>query len=460
VRKKVSLNIFLCLLFALMSVSAFVAQTTRNSSTQNDFKVKYRMTMGGAGGPGSTGESVTLIKGARERSENHTGYGFDTISITQCDLKRTIQLSETNKKYIITPMDTGEPAAQTTPGRPAPAPTAPERRGGVVEYVSSAIDTGERKEMFGFTARHVKSSTSINAAPDSCNPGKRRTELDGWYIDLNVAFTCDLNKQPTMPTGRMPHTGCRDQVKMRREGTGKTGFPLIETLKVYGNNGELLMTQTKEVVELSRASLDIALFDIPAGYTEATNSSELYGAPSVASVMAGMNQGQPENSRPNPSSMPTMPSTATPTRKPGSLLIGVVQFNSKVSRPISLDSLRQRLIGQLGTNGADAIPLNASSQMEAEAEAKVKQCDFILYTDVATLKMNKLGGMFGSITGVQGAAKTEAKLEFKLFAVGEPSPRLQSNASAKEEGDENSAGVAVDAEARMVAAEVKKRGRG
>jgi hypothetical protein len=95
--------------------------------------------------------------------------------------------------------------------------------------------------------------------------------------------------------------------------------------------------------------------------------------------------------------------------------------------------------------------------MEAEAEAKVKQCDFILYTDIAALKMNKIGGMFGSITGVQNVAKTEAKLEFRLFAVGESTPRLSSNASAKEEGEENSAGTALDAEARAVVSEVKKK---
>ena len=94
--------------------------------------------------------------------------------------------------------------------------------------------------------------------------------------------------------------------------------------------------------------------------------------------------------------------------------------------------------------------------MEADVEAKAKQCDFILYTDVAALKMNKLGGMFGSIAGVGGGAKTEAKLEFRLFAVGETSPRLKSTASAKEEGEENSAGAAIDTEARMVSAEVKK----
>ncbi len=88
---------------------------------------------------------------------------------------------------------------------------------------------------------------------------------------------------------------------------------------------------------------------------------------------------------------------------------------------------------------------------------KAKQCDYILYTDLATLKMSKLGGLFGSVTGAGGLGKTESKMEYKLFAVGETSPRLQSSSSAKEEGDENSAGVAISAEARAVVSEVKKR---
>jgi len=448
--KRILLSIFV----AIASVSLFAAQTTRpQTRTANDFKVKYRTTMGSGGGQAMSGETVTMIKGARERSENHSGYGFDMVQITQCDLKRTIQLSDATKKYTITAIETGEPRAPATSGGPAPAPTTPGRQGGVVEYVSSVIDTGERKEMFGFTARHVKSSTSINAGPDSCHPGSHKYELDGWYIDLNVEFNCESSKMQTMPTTRPSRPGCRDQVKMRREGNGKLGYPLVETVKIYGENGQVMMTQTKEVIELSRASLDVALFDIPAGYTEATATSELYGTPSVGSIAGMMNQGQ----APGQASS-AMPSTTTAdVKRPGSILIGVVQFNNKAGRAVSLDALRQRLIGQLGANGADAVPLNASSQMEAEAEAKVKQCDFILYTDVAALKQNKLGGMFGNIAGVPGAAKTEAKLEFKLFAVGESSPRLQSSAAAKLEGDENSAGSAVDAEARMVSNAVKKK---
>ena len=72
-------------------------------------------------------------------------------------------------------------------------------------------------------------------------------------------------------------------------------------------------------------------------------------------------------------------------------------------------------------------------------------------------RTREIGIMFGSIAGMQNAVKTEAKLEFKLFAVGEQAPRLSSSASAKEEGDENSAGTALDSEARAVVTEVKKK---
>jgi hypothetical protein len=117
------------------------------------------------------------------------------------------------------------------------------------------------------------------------------------------------------------------------------------------------------------------------------------------------------------------------------------------------------LLAEIQSNGVEAVPLNAISAREAELEAKTKQCDFILYTDLTTLKTSaakKLGGMFGRVTGVGGIDKTEAKVEFRLFAVGESAPRLQSAASAKEEGDEASAGTALDQEAKQVSAAVRK----
>lgn len=439
-------------------VGCFLCLTTVFGQTRpapnrsaSDFKVKYKVTMNMGGQPQTT-ESVTMIKGARERSESRMGY-YDSVNITQCDLKRTIQINDKLKKYLITPMEVDTSTATSSPAPAAtPVPATPSRTGGTVTYVTTAIDTGERREMFGFTARHVKSSTTIQSSPDACNPTNLRTEVDGWYIDLNVEFNCNLGG-PTATASRPPAVGgCRDQVKFRREGTGKIGYPLIETMRMLDGSGQVTFSTTKEVLELSRESLDIALFDIPAGYTQAMSQQEMYAMPSAADMM-----GNPSAATGNVSNVSTPSPAANEAKRPGAIRVGVVQINNKTEKPVAADTLRLRLISEIQGGGIEAIPLNGTSAAELEAEAKAKQCDYILYSDLAALKMSKLGGMFGRVTGAGGLGKTESKVEYKLFAVGETSPRLQSSSSAKEEGDENSAGVAISAEARAVVAEVKKR---
>jgi hypothetical protein len=416
-----------------------------------NLKLTYKMTAAG-----QTSESTTMIRGARQRSEMRMGF-MDMVTVTQCDLKRTIQISDKARKYLITPMETVD-AASPTPRDPATSNTAarPTTRGGVITYITGATDTGERKEMFGFQARHIKSSMSMESSPDACTPVHQRTETDGWYIDLSVDFNCDLGRPAVMSNPQVAPGGCRDRIAFKNTGAARTGFPLSETTTMYGPDGKVMFTSTREVVELSREPLDAALFDLPAGYTETQNSQELYVMPSVSEMTAQASQGRQIGGAESVSAMPA----AVETKKPGTLRVGVVQINNKTERQVSTESLRQRLVGQIQGNGIEAVPLNAISAMEAETECKAKQCDFILYTDIAALKTSaakKLGGMFGRVAGVGGIDKTESKLEFRLFAVGESSPRLQSGASAKEEGDEASAGTAIDQEARMVSAEVRKK---
>ena len=451
----VGLSMVGALVLVVVSSSAFVAQRTRNRpvaqpAAVNDLKIKYRMTVGGQGI-----ETITMLKGARERSETHTGYGMDLVNLTQCDLKRTVQISDKTKKYLITPMDDGDSTANSGTGMAEAS--GPSRRGGVITYVMTSTDTGERKEMFGFQARHVKTSISIESSPDACNPMKQRMETDGWYIDFTFGLNCEVGRPQLM--GALPaRGGCQDRVSYKRVGTGRTGYPLLETTTSYGPNGNVVSSITREVVELSREPLDAALFEVPAGYVETKNAQELYGIPSMDAI-SQMAKGRPpvEDDHSNVSASGNL-------KAPGSLRLGVVQINNKTDHQVSTESLRQRLLGEIQGNGIDAISLNASSPAEAETEAKAKQCDFILYTDITALKISaakKLGGMFGRATGVGsgGIDKTEAKVEFKLFAVNESSPRLQSAATAKEEGDEVSAGTAIDQEAKMVSAEVRKKNR-
>jgi hypothetical protein len=374
---------------------------------------------------------------------------MEMINITQCDLKRTIQLSQNAQKYVITPMAVTTAATGGATSPPATSTPQPTRKGGVLTYITTNTDTGERKEMFGFTARHIKSSLVIESSPDACNPMNQKIETDGWYIDFSFGLQCDLGQTPATYQPSMPG-GCRDQIQFKNVGSAKKGYPLMETMTMYGPNGQVLTSTTKEVLELSREPLDAALFDIPAGYTEAASAQELYMPPSTG-----------EMSSPGSTAMPSNVSgrigtPASTGKAPGSIRIGVVQIKNKTDRQISTEALRARLIGDLNSGNVEAVPLNAMTAIEADAECKTKQCDFILYTDVATLKSSKIGGMFGRVTGVTAAAKTEAKLDYKLVAVGETSPRLQASASAKEEGEDNSAGTALAQEARAVSAAVRK----
>ena len=295
---------------------------------------------------------------------------------------------------------------------------------------------------------------------------KQKMETDGWYIDLTFGLDCDLGaaqmaaRPPVMPGG------CRDEVVTKQIGSGRRGYPLTETTTMFGPDGRAVFTSTKEVLDLSREPLDAALFDVPAGYTETTDSQELYAAssaaPSMASIMSESSQPQASQSQPS-AERPESSVSAAMTKAPGTMRVGVVAINNRTDRSVSLESLRQRLIGRIAGSGIDAVPLSGISAAEIEAEAKAKQCDFVLYTDLSTLKISaakKLGGFLGRAVGASGIEKTESRVDFKLFAVGETAPLLQANATAKEEGDEASAGVSVDNEANKVSAEVRKRPKG
>jgi hypothetical protein len=121
----------------------------------------------------------------------------------------------------------------------------------------------------------VKTTTTIQASPDACNPMNQKIERDGWYIDFSYGLQCDINRDQMMG-GQYAPGGCRDRYQFKQVGTGRDGYPLIETTTMYGPDGQVMFTSSKEVVELSREPLDPALFDVPAGYTETTNTQELY----------------------------------------------------------------------------------------------------------------------------------------------------------------------------------------
>ena len=164
----------------ILLICAAAASTTssQNKPTTNDVKIRQRISSGAAQGM----ETTLYIQGQRMRNEMAGSMGFTTIM--QCDLKRTLTINERTKTYMISPTEGATPGAAGDGGPAVPSPstqpaTTPQR-GGVVNVTNTITDTGERKQMFGFNARRIKTSMEKKASADACDKDQK-VETDGWY---------------------------------------------------------------------------------------------------------------------------------------------------------------------------------------------------------------------------------------------------------------------------------------
>ena len=435
---------------------AFAFSLCAATEARADVRIKQRMTVGG-----HTMESDVAIKGQRQRTETEMAPGMKTVQIMQCDLKRVLQVSDATRKYTVTPLGGGDAGEPSGPATPAPATSGVARRGGVVTYVTTVTDTGERKEMFGFTARRIKSSMSIEASPDACQKDGMNMETDGWYIDFDFQFSCPMDRPQAMTQPSRRPDGCQDQVRFRSTGTAKLGYPVQTTVRMLDKNGREVSTISTEVVSLTRATLDAALFDVPAGYAETRNAQELYDMSAMMRAAQSARSNNNDNAdetgagrRSEPQNVPAMSSPGA--KRPGVIRVGVVALNNRTDKAVETGQLRLGLIAELTNAAVEAIPLDTNSP----EEARQKDCDFILSTDISAIKQsaaNKIGGMFGRATGVGAAERFEAKVEYTLTPVAGGAALVQSNASAKEEGGaEASVSAALRKEAQAVLAKVRK----
>ena len=220
---------------------------------------------------GASSSYTTYIKGARQRTE---GLGYTTIY--QCDLKRTIQINDKTRTYMITPTGGGS-TAENSPARNGRA-----RKGGVITYHTTNTDTGERKQIFGMTAKRFKSRVVIEASEGACNSMNMEMETDGWFVDIPGGPSCpgDASSAP-----QMDQSGCVDEVRFDTRGVANMGQPVMTTTTIKFNagvDGAAMnippSTSTQEVTDVSTVKLDQALFEIPAGYTEVKSTQEL-GSP-------------------------------------------------------------------------------------------------------------------------------------------------------------------------------------
>lgn len=365
-----------------------------------DIKVKSRTSF--AGQPGS--ETTTYIKGKRQRAE----MPGQMATVTQCDLRRTVQLNGLTKTYTVSPFDDPATATQTIE---AAAPSAPARKGGVVTMTTTMTDTGERRQMFGYTARRIKSSMVTESSPDACNPQKMKMESDGWYIDLNVGFDC-YDKGATAYRAHSAPGGCQDTYRTKQVGAAKLGYPVSVTTTMFDETGRQTMSFTQEVLEISKATLDASLFDVPADYREVKDASEMYSAAAIANAAGDEDEDDNSNTSgtgrmggagraSTPSSMPVnaQPSatSAAGPKKPGVVRIGVAVAKATAADGVDPNQLaaavRHAMASFLSGPAVEVVELQSRLAPQIEVEAGQKECDFVVHLTAAHKKGG--GGGFG-----------------------------------------------------------------
>jgi hypothetical protein len=144
-----------------------------------------------------------------------------------------------------------------------------EPSGRTVHVRTETIDTGERKEMFGYTARRVTIRTTYRYSPDD-DADSLDSEADGWYVDPPAAW---LALHPRIRGHAIFQTavgGRTDTPVFTDVGPRESGFPLLVTsthrsnFKDAAGNIRIHTSEDRdEVIEFSEAPLPADLFVPP-----------------------------------------------------------------------------------------------------------------------------------------------------------------------------------------------------
>jgi len=250
----------LVLLFAVMAQS-------------QDLQIKKNITIGG----NVISSQDTSIHGARERTVTQTP-GGNTVTLRQCDLKRTVTLDDQTKTYLVAndAKEDGTARAAAMFG----APAASTQAGGYITETASITDTGEHKTISGYSARHLKIKVSIQPSANACSQQAQEFDVDGWYADVSKDFSaCQQYLPPVQQT-----EGCSDRVVHKRSGSGKPGYPLEQTVVLHNADGST--TEVGITSEITKQDVDASLFDVPAGYREVSSLAELNGVPNLQAAQA------------------------------------------------------------------------------------------------------------------------------------------------------------------------------
>ena len=239
-------------------------------------------------------EQTTYWQPDRKRMEyrNSSGdrLGPRLAAVIRCDLGKIFELNLDSSEYVSAPypplpLTREEMRARGLDGRRILWSEKP-----LLRIETKTVDTGERKQLFGHTARHVI-TTRTQTPLQGSNSQPQESVRDGWYIDLNQQISCDSSY---MPPGRVhanyydiaafsSHSfgsqANKDDVMEKPEfvniGKPEMGFALealeTSTSAYKSADGTTRQASSKDqtiVTDLKEGALDPALFQIPHGFRQ------------------------------------------------------------------------------------------------------------------------------------------------------------------------------------------------
>ncbi len=438
--------------FTIAAVALLGSFMTPQNSAAQQYKLRQVNNM-----MGMKSESTIYVKGMRKRTEGGgiMGIGASLVTIEQCDLQRTVYLNEKKKLYYIEPFVSETEESSGEEVKPAaaknkPVTTAPkqeEKKGGAIHMYYNITDTGERKKMYGFTARHIWTTMKMKPSPDACMmKDSMIIKTDGWYIDM-PEFNCPVRFAPatTSAAPGYKEPACRDRFVNHRSGKGKLGFALVEkrTMIMGGKAASNTFETDLETLELSTARLDSMLFEIPPDFGEAKSREELEDKMDINALMKQYGVGDnPVTGNQGNTGNPS----AAGTKKPGMVRIGV--FPPKAEESVETGGWQQHLAERLNQGNVEAITV------ANEEEARSRDCDYTLATEFTRIKQaGKVGGLLKAIKNADPSAASSYTIDamMKLVKLADGSTKAQPKISGKYEGKpDEAAKKALDEGSRSV----------
>ena len=400
--------------------SLLIIILTISQSVFADFKISQITTM-----EGNSTEMTIWAKGVRKRTEMKMVNDDSEMAvmmasmaqmptiITQCDLKQDVNLNRKEKLFFIDYYDWSGLSPEQMKRRPNQKVTVK----GTMTISQKVTDSGKRQQMFGLTARWMKSVVSIQTSADSCD-GKsdEQMEQEGWFVDIMLnSDNCQVPKPPESKGG------CRPRVIYNT--IQNSGFLVEGTTKSY-ENGKLTATGSVKTTALTKEAQNQSLFEIPKEYTEVDSFSELM------KPKMGMQDIFAQTQISDNEDVPV---------KGKNLKTVAIDFFSGNSSNVNQDELRGYISSKLTAAGMSGFPINSQSDISTGKFVNVIGVEL---KKVKESGASKIGGLFGKVTGSDEAAKigsSEAEITITIYGKDGKTVVASANSKQKVSGKANDA---------------------